>query len=128
MIPKKQKNKKSFQGIIISLAIVAVILSAVGFLLYSNWKTNQRRADLNERIESLKNEVKNLEEKKKELESSADQSLGEDYLEKVAREQLNLKKPGEQVVTVITPEGEKKQEPAPVEKSFWQKILEKLSF
>lgn len=127
MITKKLRRGKPYQAILISLFFAILILGVIGFLIFSNWKTYQQRKELSLRINSLKAEVSALEKKKQELEASASQLSEEEYLEKVAREQLNLQKPGEEVVTILSPEEEKKEEPKE-EKSLWQKILEKLSF
>ena len=127
MITKKHKKGKSYQTILFSLFSAILILGVIGFLVYSNWKTHQQRRELSLRIESLKAEIGVMEKKKQELETSSLQLGEEEYLEKVAREQLNLQKPGEEVVTILSPEEEKEEEPKE-EKSFWQKILEKLSF
>lgn len=68
-----------------------------------------------------------MSKKKQELEALASQLGREEYLEKVAREQLNLQKSDEKVVTILSPK-EKESEETQKKKSFWQKILEKLSF
>lgn len=123
MVTKKRKRGKSYQVIIFSLFLTIVVLGVVGFLFFSNWKINKQRLDLNERIENLKEQIKSLEEKKKELEAVAAEIGKESHLEEVAREQLNLKKPGEEVVAVLAPEKEQEGE-VKEEKNFWQKILD----
>ena len=128
MIAKKRKTEKPYQAIFFSFAFILFILVIVGFLGLSNWKISQQRADLNNRIKNLKEDITTLENRKKELEASASKSEKEEYLEKVAREQFNLKKPGEEVVTVLAPEQEEKKENPKEEKNFWQKLLEKIGF
>lgn len=114
--------------ILFSLISAIFIFGVIGFLIFYNWETNQKRAELTERIESLKAEIEFLEEKKQELETLTTESERESYLEEVAREQLNLKKPGEEVVAVLSPEEEEGKEGGQEEKSFWQRILEKIGF
>ncbi len=94
-----------------------------------NLKINNKRIELNLKLDSLKREIDILEKENKEFKAQTSQVLGEEYLEKEARERLNLKKPGEKVVTVVpqNKEAEKSQEAA-APKSFWQNILEKLGF
>jgi len=128
MITKRHKKGKPYQTILFSLFSAILIFGVIGFLIYSNLKTYQQRRELNLRIESLKAEISALQEKKQELEASASKLGEEEYLEKVAREQLNLQKPGEEVVTILSPEEEEKEKEQEEKKSFWQKILEKLSF
>ena len=128
MITKRRKKGKPYQIALFSLFFIVLIFILVGFFFYSNWKTYQQRRGLNLRIESLKKDISALQEKKKELEASASQFSQEEYLEKVAREQLNLQKSGEQVVTVLPSEEEKKGEEPKEEKSFWQKVLDRIGF
>jgi len=51
----------------------------------------------------------------------------EEYLEQTARERLNLKKPGEQVVAIVPPEKQEEKQQL-TKQNFWQKILEKIPF
>lgn len=127
MITKKTKRRKSYPAILFSFFSVIFVFGIVGFLIFSNWKTNQQRKEFNLRIEFLKQEISVLSEKKQELETLASQLGREEYLEKVAREQLNLQKSDEKVVAILSPEEEEDKEIQKT-KSFWQRILEKISF
>lgn len=128
MVAKFKKTKKrTFQTIFFSIILAVLIVMIASFLIISNWKMNQRRAELRTKIEELKKEIQILEEKNKELEAGISQVETREYLEKVAKEQLNLKNPGEEVVVITKEEGlekERKEE----KKSFWQKIWEKIGF
>jgi cell division protein FtsB len=95
-------------------------------LVVSNWRINQRKSELISRIESLKEEIQTLEGKRAELLAGIDMSQSEENKEKVAKDQLGLKKPGEEVVSIKQEQNEEgvKQEE---KKSFWQKIWEKLN-
>ncbi len=101
-----------------------LILTVVGFLVFSNFRISQRRAMLNSQIERLKTEIKAAEEKKLQLQSQVYESSREEFLEKEAREKLNLKKSGEEVVAVLPSEEDKTEEPQ--KQSFWDKILGKI--
>ncbi|MDO8558721.1 MAG: septum formation initiator family protein [bacterium] len=103
-----------------------LILTVVGFLAFSNFRISQRRAILNSQIEQLKAEIKAAEEKNRQLQVQAYESSQEEFLEKEAREKLNLKKPGEEVVAVLPSEEDKTEEPQ--KQSFWDKILGKIKF
>jgi len=61
------------------------------------------------------------------LEAGISQGQSETFLEEQAREKLGLKKPGEEVVTVLPPK-ETTQNTTQQNKSLWQKILQKLGF
>jgi len=120
MITKKIRKRKS--NLFFSIILIFGLLAVISFLVIGNWKMNQRRAELNSRIENLKKEIEELEKKNRELQAGLSQLEGEAYLEKEARERLNLKKPGENVVVVLPPkEGEEKPEKS---KNFWEKIWE----
>lgn len=119
MIANFRKNKKvSHRHNIFSLILIGIaLLLIIGFLAVTNLKISQRRAKFVARIEALKKEIAILEQKNKELKEGISQAGSQEYLEKVAREQLDLKAPGEEVVVVTK---EKKEEKAvEKEKNFW---------
>jgi len=127
MIPKyKQIKKSSWQDIFFMAFFGLLILTVVGFLAFSNFRISQRRAMLNSQIEQLKAEIRAAEEKKQQLQVQAYESSQEEFLEREAREKLNLKKPGEEVVAVLPSEEDKTEEPQ--KQSFWDKILGKIKF
>lgn len=103
-----------------------LILAVIGFLAVSSFRISQRRTMLNSQIDQLKEEIRKAEEKKQQLQAKLYQSSQEEYLEKEAREKLNLKKPGEEVVAVIPAEKNKAEEVK--KQTFWDKILGKLKF
>jgi cell division protein FtsB len=127
MIAKTEKNGKiGAKGWFLS--VVLIIFLASVFLAISNWKIIQKRNELKVRIDALRAEINVLEEKNAQLKDEISQGQGEEYAEKIARESLGMKKPGEEVLVVKMASGtEQKNEPAK-EKSFWDKILEKLGF
>lgn len=88
-------------------------------LVVSNLKIGQRRADLTAQLESLREEVDALEQEKANLQAKASQGTDQDFLEKEARERFNLKKPGEEVITVIPPEQEQVTTTEETGKSWW---------
>jgi cell division protein FtsB len=119
MITKfKQYKKESFQTVFFSTILVLLVLVVIGFVIVSNWKVSQKRAELNDRIEILKSEIQDLKIEKEVLEARASESFDNSYLEKEARERFNLKKPGEEVVTILLPE-EKGESVEEKEKAWW---------
>ena len=122
MIPKYKKEKKgSCQNIFFSVLIGSLIFIIVGFLVVSNIKMNRKRALLNIQINQLKEEVRLLEEKKHNFQAQLNPSKQEEYLEKEAREKLNLKKPGEEVVTVLPAEKNTPHEAKKI-KQWWNPL------
>ena len=127
MLAKKGKNKRASQTALFSVIFILLFFGVTGFLVFSNWNVNQKRNDLNIKIESLQTQIQALENKKSQLESDASNSQSLDYAEKVARENLDYQKPNEDVVVVKQPAttttGETVQE-----KNLWQKIIGKIGF
>lgn len=85
----------------IFLMLVLILLISVGSLEFKQWQ--QRRA-VNQEIESLMAQERELQQKNKDLESSLNFLTSDEYREKIARQQLNLKKDGEIVVNFPKPE------------------------
>ena len=121
MIPKTKKIRKRKTFPFFSIILILGFLGVIGLLVVGNWKIGQRRAELTARIESLKKDIAELEKKNEEMQTGLSQKGEEGYLEKEARERLNLKKPGEEVVVVVPPKEEEESQEA---KSFWEKIWE----
>jgi len=122
MIKKKHKRKKAFRNIFISLLLGSLLFIIVIFLIISNWKINQRRTELNQRILKVQQEIQVLEERNRQLKAGIAQTLESDYAEEVLREKGLYKKKGEKMIVILPleEEGEKEKE----EKNLWQKIQE----
>lgn len=120
---KKQRPARNNPSL--KLFFLLVLLLLVPFLAFSNFQIARRRADLSAKIQELQKEVTEQQKQNAELKLNLDASSQSDYLERVAREKFQLKKPGESVVAVLP-------SPTPLanttesSKSWWQMILEKL--
>ena len=124
MVAKSKKIKNdSRQNIFFSVLLGVLIFVVVGSLIAANWRINQKRADYQARIEVLQTEFQDLELKREQLQAQISQTEEESYLEKEARENFNLKKPGEEVVAVLPAE---EQEIKEQEKGFWENIWDKI--
>lgn len=124
MISEKKKFKKdSWQNVFFFVLLGVAIFTVVGLLIISNWKIGQRRAELDFQVEILQQKIWTLKAKRQELQSQISQTEGQEYLEREARDTFNLKKPGEEVVAILPLEEEEGVEE---EKSFWQKIWDKI--
>ena len=128
---KKKKKVGSFKNVFLPALLALFLLLIVGFLAWTDIKIKQRREDFLSRIGELKKEVQILEKKNEELKAKISQSGSKEYLEEVAREQFNLKAPGEEVVVVSKEKKEeeiKEEEKQPQElKSWWEWLKEKIS-
>jgi cell division protein FtsB len=127
MVAKFKRNKKGrSQSILFSILLGVFIFGIAGFLVISNLRISQRRTELNSQIELLNKELQELEEKNIELKAAIEQGVSPEYLEKVAREELNLKKEGEEAIVVKKITGQEEGEEAKKEKNLWQEFLEKI--
>ena len=121
---RKKKKRSSWKSIFFSMFFILLSIFVIGFLFITNWRIKQRRVELTDRIETLKQEVAILEEKNQEIKERISQSGKEEYLEQVARDQLSLKAPGEEVV-VIKKEPSFAQDSSEAEEekeSWWEKF------
>lgn len=120
---RKKKKRSSWKSIFFSMFFVLLVIFVIGFLFITNWKIKQRRVELTNRIETLKQEVAILEEKNQEIKERISQSGKEEYLEEVARDQLGLKAPGEEVLVVKKESSfAEALEDEEEEKSWWEKF------
>ena len=127
MIAKiKRIEKGSRKNILSPVLIIISILAVIGFLIFSNLRISQRRAELRSQVEAIEKKIQLLEEKNQELRAGITKTESESYWEEKIREQ-GYKKPGEEQVVVLPPE-ESKGEETGAGKSFWQKFLEEIGF
>ena len=101
-----KKNKKVKWGIHINKKKVAIVFWAffglwfIIFLFYSNIKMFQKRTDLDKNLDDLNVTMNSLSGEKDSLNFQLGETNSAEYLEKVAREDLGMQKPGEQVVVI----------------------------
>lgn len=125
MITKSKKIKKRrIQNLLFPAFLLFTVMAIASLFIYSNWRISQRRAEQLRRIDELKKEIQEVEQKNEQLKSGISAAGTQEYWEEKAREQ-GYKKPGEEQVTIVPLEGEK-TETKTVEKTFWQKVLEKI--
>jgi len=101
-----------------SSLLALFLLLIAGFLVFSNLKINQKRAELKNRIEELRKEVELLEKRNEELKSGIFQTESDAYWEAKLYEQ-GYKKPGEEAIVVLPPEEEASLEKPAEEKKWW---------
>ena len=86
-------------AIVFSIVLLGAMFAMVGFLVVSNWKISNKRADLRIRIIELQQEIQNLEKEKQGLQAGIQQVSEDEYVEEKIRNQ-GYKKPGEEVIVV----------------------------
>ncbi len=128
MIAKIKKNKRDYSNnnIFALVFLCFFVLMIVFLLVKANLGSKERRAELLAQKQALEMEMEALEEMKKRLEAETLSIEDDEYLEKIAREQFGLKKPGEEVVYIIKEEDEENdiQEEKKEKKEWWQKIID----
>jgi len=118
---KKEKNHSLYFSIILGVLVTVII----GFLVFSNIKMSQKKAVLTERYAFLQEQLRLLEQRKKDLEAGISYQETEEYLEGIAKDKLNLRYEGEQVVSVVKNDEEDKTKE---EENFLTKFLNKMRF
>lgn len=127
MIAKKRKIKKSgnFKKVFFTFLIGFILLGGIGFLVISNLKIGKKRAELTSKIEEITKEIQLLEERNKQLEAGILQAESEGYWEARLYEQ-GYKKPGEEAIVIIPPEGFGEEKEEKEEKTFSENFLKKI--
>jgi cell division protein FtsB len=119
---KKGKKKFSFSLVIFNIILIGLIV----FFAFSAFRMRERGTSLYGDISVLEKRVEELEERKAYLEERISYQESEEYIEEVARENLNLKGVGEKSVAFIMEEEEEKEEEK--EEGFFENILNKIKF
>ena len=107
MIAKTRKKKRLFGFKKLFFGAFKLILLAVvvGFLAVTNFRLKESRAKLEANLSELQNEVQIAKEENEILKKNISRGESREYLEKLAREQFNLKAPGEEVVVISREKG-----------------------
>ena len=118
-------KKKQKVGWVKNLSIAAGgvgIVLVVGFLVVADINMYKKRQELSNHIQALEQKIAEVKAKNIQLEQGIAQADNDQYIEKVAREELDMQKPGEKVFSFVKPEDSKaKDNPTP--KNPWQNFL-----
>ncbi len=107
---RKVKKDRVIIQKIIPIIFSLIIIFLIIFLSISNFKIYQRRAVLRDQIKERESEITELSQRIKDMKEAEGEKFDDDFiLEKIAREQLLLKKRGEEVIFITTPEREKEE-------------------
>lgn len=90
-------RKKFFQKTTLLIFFALLIFISV-FLILGNLKINNKIQELSSQKKFLEEKISRLSEEKEILESKISKAGSEDLIEKIGREELNLRKEGEEVV------------------------------
>ena len=118
MVADFHKNKRSPWSKLLAPLLGVAILGMVTALIVADVKIYQKKQKLTQQIENLKNKIEDIKNQNKRLQEGIEQTNDESYIEKVAREDLGLQKPGERVISFV--EAEKQPQEAATQKNVLQ--------
>lgn len=129
MISKFKKNKRSVNSptSIFQILIILVFTGLIGFLTITDFKLNKKREESLSRLKDLKQKIQTLEKENEIFKKDISQIGSSEYLEKIAREQLNLKACGEEVV-VVKKEAEENKVQTEEKKGWWDQLKNVFNF
>lgn len=132
MVSDFKRKQKGLQEILFGVAGIFV-LGICFFLGIKDIQELNKKRKLSQQLEVLKQEVIEAQKNNQDLKQGIAKSSDSDYIEKVAREQLDLQKQGEKVVTFIMPKEKITQTATEGWSqnwlgSFWQRVLNFFSF
>ena len=112
---KKQKGELDLKHFFLRAGAIFIIC-LMAFIIIADVRIYQRRKGLEAEVSKYEQQIKQLKERNTKLEEEIGNSDNPDYIEKIAREEQDMQKPGENVVSFIMPEGQVKEE---VKQNFW---------
>lgn len=113
---KKQKDASFRRNRAFKTAGIIILLAVLCFL-FIDYKIYQKKQELLTQINDYQQQIKNIEESSQTLKKEIANADDPAYIEKIAREQANMQKPGEKVVSFINAENQ--QAPEQKAESFW---------
>lgn len=95
------RERDFFKKIFFPRIFLAALIILTFFIALSTGRAIWRKYRIEREISALKNNISEIEERNKELLTRLDYFKSEENLEKEARIQLNVKRPGEKVVVIV---------------------------
>ena len=105
MVANFKKKKKGTLRQNVWVHMVGIFVIVILFVLVvATIKIHYKKKELAIQINSLKNQIESVKQQNETLQESIVKSDDSEYIEKIAREELDLQKEGEQSVSFIIPE------------------------
>ena len=98
---KNKKNLKNFFSIVFYIFLSAGVLLIITLLIIGNVRVNEKRNELNAKVDFLKKQIQELHEKEEFLKSQILEVQGDEWLEQQLRDFHDLKEEGEKVIIPI---------------------------
>jgi cell division protein DivIC len=105
MIPDFKKKQHITRTIAFKLGAVLVVAICI-FLAVTDYHIYQKKKELTLQVENLQTKIQEINNSNSQLQEGIDNTNDSQYIEKVAREELDLQKPGEKVVSFIMPQNQ----------------------
>ncbi len=118
-----KKLKSNWQYYIKPLAALALLGISI-WLLVINAKLYKKQKELSKERKEYTQEIQGIQKENDNLKEKIANYDDTDYIEKVAREENNMQKPGETVVSFVVPDT---KETAPAKKSLLDSFLDFLA-
>ena len=96
----------------------------IGLLIFGNWRLLVARKKINLKLKEVQESFQSISQEKEVLQGKILQSQDYEYLELVGREELNFKKPGEQVVAFPSQDTMQETDTSQKIKDLWNKFME----
>jgi len=106
---KKNRKKNIFGYFLLRLGGLLVVCVVVA-LAVANVKIYQKRQEFSRQVASLEQQIQDIKNRNNDLEQDVKRANDDQYIEKVAREELDLQKPGEQAVSFVMPKTPEKKD------------------
>ena len=107
---KKKQNSNTPDSFFSSPLVKIFLLTVIIFLVFANVNVYKDKNKINLQIDSLKQKLQNMQKKNDTLQNGIAKADDKDYIEKVAREELDLQIKNEKVITFTMPKVQKKEE------------------
>jgi cell division protein DivIC len=105
----KKQNRASVKKRIISISLLVFFLIICGLFIKADIEVYHKKQELNLQVENFKKEIQKIKEENKKLEEGIANSENNDYIEKIAREELDMQKNGEKVISFVAPKNQQEQ-------------------
>jgi len=113
---KKRKRDFSGTGFLLKIGAIVFLVVAVA-LIFVDFKIYQKKRQLTSQINLYKQQIEEIKKKNELLQESITKADDAGYIEKIAREELDMQKEGEKVVSFVMPKQESKEEQKA--ENFW---------
>lgn len=97
---KKQKKTSLSNRIFLKLAVILFLLLLI-LLSFTNIGNYRKRNKLTSQIKTIEEKINSIKAENDRIEQNIQKVNDDSYVEKVAREELDLQKPGEKVYSFI---------------------------